>query len=470
MLLMECDDADSPLGEVYIYMVEEDIPEQQAAENLPATRAEGDPAEGEGAGSDGTEGEGNATVVDGAYGVFAYQGSGNIPATYTPGEGVVPFQDIQNLSLNSLGKYVGQDDGKEIYAPGAGTWLYFFAYGPHMTITQSGQTANPALRENSQYPYLEYTATTDLAKTTDLIFGGTPKPISGEVNETVGLNVSHILSKIRIHTGTIASGKITSLSLKGIKNAGTYNLGNNGMWTLSGATETYAKTAAEGNVSFDDLYLMPQEFTDDAKLEIKVEVPVPNSVPAQTRKYTLTKNLKALVGQWAPNKQYTYTISTPNEVEVTVSDRIYYEGTYPVKTDLVIKNNGLADAYIRVAIAGAWVVEEGTGTDAVQYTVSDWKNTGDPANDDGIFNWGAAQPAKNNTNTRHWRLGDDGYYYYMKSVVPGETIEPLFDSYKLTASSPVGGSYLAFTIIAQGVYLADAQHLFPADIWAELSK
>jgi hypothetical protein len=176
------------------------------------------------------------------------------------------------------------------------------------------------------------------------------------------------------------------------------------------------------------------------------------------------------VGQWAPNKQYTYTISTPNEVEVTVSDRIYYEGTYPVKTDLVIKNNGLADAYIRVAIAGAWVVEEGTGTDAVQYTVSDWKNTGDPANDDGIFNWGAAQPAKNNTNTRHWRLGDDGYYYYMKSVVPGEIIEPLFDSYKLTASSPVGGSYLAFTIIAQGVYLADAEHLFPNDIWAALPK
>ncbi len=452
MLLMECDDPDSPLGDVYIYMVEEDIPEQQAAENLPATRAEGDPAEGE------------STEVDSrTYGVFAYQGEGAVPETYVASDDVEEFADIQNLLIDATGKY----DGQEIYAPGAGSWLYFYTYGPHMTLPAAND-ANPALRENGKYPYYEYTATPELAKTTDLLFGGSSAPQSGEVNEPVALSVSHILSKIRIKTGTIATGRITSISLKGIKNAGTYNIDNAGKWTLDANVETYAETATEGNVSFDDLYLMPQALSDDAELEIKVLVIT--SELNRSNEYTLTKKLSAFLSEWQANKQYTYTISTPNEVEVHVSDEIVMEGTYPVKQNLVIKNCGLADAYIRVALTGAWIVEEGTGTDAVQYTVSDWKNTGDPAKDDGIFNWGVAQPVKDATNSRHWRLGDDGYYYYMKPVVPGEVLEPLFDSYKLTASSPVGGSYLAFTIIAQGVYLADAQHLFPAEIWTELSK
>lgn len=457
MLLMDCEDADSPLGDVYIYMVEEEIPAAEPQEEV-ATRAEGsDPAEGK-----------SAVVDSRTYGVFAYQGKGAAPETYVASDDVEEFTDIQNLLIDATGKYEGQDEGREIYAPGAGSWLYFYAYGPYMTLP-AADDANPALRENGKYPYYEYTATHELAKTTDLLFGGSSAPQSGEVNDPIALSVSHILSKVRVNTGSIGSGRITSIALKGIHNAGTFNIDNNRVWELDNTKKTdYIETAATGNVEFDDIFLLPQALPNDATIEIKVLIETPEL--GRSTEYTLTKNLSAFLSEWQANKQYTYTISTPNEVEVHVSDEIVMEGTCPVKKNLVIKNCGLADAYIRVAIAGAWVVEEGTGTDAVQYTVSDWKNTGDSAKDDGIFDWGAAQPAKNITNTRHWRLGDDGYYYYMKSVVPGETIEPLFDSYKLTASSPVGGAYLAFTIIAQGIYLADAQHLFPDDIWTELSK
>lgn len=468
MLLMDCEDADSPLGDVYIYMVEEDIPEQQAAENLPATRAEGDPVEGEGA-------ESTRTSSIGYYGVYAYQGTyvENIPTEYVPSD-AQPFRQIQNLRLNSEGEYEGDD----IYAPGAGFWLQFIAYAPYMQEeADTESTNNPALFANvGNYPYIKYKATPALAKTTDLLFGGRRDangkltPICGDLNTTndgetpaVALNLSHILSKIRIDSRALA-GTITSIKITNIKNSGIYNADNLMTWDLTGSEKQEYVYIVDGTDTSEEYFLLPQELAEDANLEIIVEVPVPNSDPAQTREYTLTKNLKALVGQWAPNKQYTYTISTPNEVEVTVSDRIYYEGTYPVKTDLVIKNNGLADAYIRVALTGAWMVKDtNIGSDAtVNLIVSDWKT------DDGEFDWGTDQPTTTETNQKGWRLGNDGYYYYMQVVKPGETIQPLFKSYKLTAPAPTGGAFLAFTILAQGVYATDAQYLFDSDVWNEL--
>lgn len=466
MFLMDCEDADSPLSDVYIYMVEEDIPEQQAAENLPATRAEGDPVEGEGA-------ESTRTSSIGYYGVYAYQGTyvENVPTEYVPSD-AVPFGQIQNLSLNSKGEY----GGDAIYAPGAGFWLQFIAYAPYMQEEADAEsTNNPALFANGgNYPYIKYKATPALAKTTDLLFGGRRgangklTPICGDLNTTndgktpaVALNLSHILSKVRINSSAFAGTTITSIKITGVKNSGIYNADNQMTWDLTGS-DKQEYVYIGGTDNSEEYFLLPQELAEDAKLEIIVEVPVPNSDPAQTREYTLTKNLKALVGQWAPNKQYTYTITTPHEVEVTVSDRIYYDGTYPVKTDLAIKNNGLADAYIRVALTGAWVVKEtnigGDGT--VNLIVSDWKT------DDGEFKWSNDDPPTTGvTNSNSWRLGNDGYYYYMELVKPGETIKPLFESYKLTAPAPTGGAFLAFTILAQGVYAADAQYLFDSGVW-----
>ena len=462
MLLMDCEDADSPLGDVFIYMVEEDIPAAEPQEEV-ATRA---------GGSDSAEGE-SAVVDSRTYGVFAYQGtySDTVPTDYIPSDATA-FGQIQNLMLDTDGKYECDD----IYAPGAGYWLQFIAYAPYMEVAASAEsTNNPALFSNGGYPSIRYEATSDLAKTTDLLFGGRRDangkltPICGDLNTTndgktptVALNLSHILSKIRIDSRALA-GTITSIKITGIKNSGIYNADNQMTWDLTGSDEQ-EYVYIGGTDNSEEYFLLPQELANDAKLEIKVVVPVPNSDPAQTREYTLTKNLKALVGQWAPNKQYTYTITTPHEVEVTVSDRIYYEGTYPVKTDLVIKNNGLADAYIRVALTGAWMVKDtNIGSDAtVNLTVSDWKT------DDGEFNWGTDQPRTGVTNSNSWRLGNDGYYYYMELVKPGETIKPLFESYKLTAPAPTGGAFLAFTILAQGVYAADAQYLFDSDIWNEL--
>lgn len=444
MLLMDCEDGESPLGDVYIYMIEEDINDiihdTLSMSETVVTRS--------------------GALDTYAYGVYAYQGSGEVPNTYNPEESQ-PFEDIQNLGLYSNGKYEGQEEGREIYAPGAGTWLYFYAYAPYMLPNPVDDATNPKLMVADNYPYITYTATHELAKTTDLIFGGTAAPQSGEVNEAIELSVSHILSKIRVQSGNIASGRITSIALKDICNAGSFNSDNSGVWTLDDSKKTdYAKTAATGNVEFEDIFLIPQTLSDNAVIEIKVHVPNPTGTE---REYVLTKKLNAFLSTWQSNKQYTYTISTPHEVEITVSDNIETVGTYPVKKDMVIKNTGLADAYVRVAITGSWVVDHTEGGETKQFTISSWNES------DGEFAWpSAGKPVQGSTNSNFWRLCEDGYYYFMKPLKPGEQTLPLFDSYTLTAPSPTGGAYLELIILANGVFVPDVENVFPEEIVSNL--
>ena len=472
-LVMDCEDGDLPFGDVYIYMVEEDIPDAESEENV-ITRADGDDqAEGETPSVGETPSEGEVVVPDTrTYGVFAYQGVGEVPGTYDASANVSEFAEIQNLKIDAQGKYEGQDQGREIYAPGAGTWLYFYTYGPYMSVTPAGSTANPALSENGKFPYIEYKATSDLAKTTDLLFGGSASPQSGEVNKQIELSVSHILSNIRINTGSIGSGRITSIALKNIYSKGTFNSENTKVWTLASTNADYSKTAATGSVEFDDLFLLPQALADDAIIEIKVEVTTAGSetMSAITREYVLTKNLKAFIAEWQPNKRYTYTISTPHEVEVEVTDEIVYNGSYPVKQNLQIKNVGLADAYIRVMISGAWVVDETINGTVQPVVVADWKNTGHRTTDDGEFVWESTKPVNGTCNAEGWRCFEDGFFYYMNKTVPGGTIPRLFKSYTLTASPPVAGAYLELTILAQGVYASDINLIFPQEILKDIDN
>lgn len=470
-LVMDCEDGDLPFGDVYIYMVEEDIPDAESQENVLTRADDEDPATGETPSEGETPSDGDVVVPDTrTYGVFAYQGVGEVPTSYVASTDVSEFAEIQNLLIDAQGKYEGQDQGREIYAPGAGTWLYFYTYGPYMSVTAEGSTANPALRENGKFPYIEYEATSDLAKTTDLLFGGSAAPQSGEVNDSIKLSVSHILSNVRIDTASIGSGRISSIALKNIYSKGTFNSENTKVWTLASTQADYSKTAETGSVEFDDLFLLPQALADDAIIEIKVEVTTAGSetMSAITREYVLTKNLKAFIAEWKPNKRYTYTISTPHEVEVEVTDEIVKNGSYPVKQNLQIKNCGLADAYIRVMISGAWVVDETINGKVQPVVVADWKNTGDVTTDDGEFVWQSTKPVHGKCNAEGWRCCEDGFFYYMNKTVPGEIIPTLFKSYTLKASPPVAGAYLELTILAQGVYASDIDLIFPQEILSDV--
>lgn len=436
-LLMDCDDPDSPLGEVYIYMVEEDYSSDVSASQV-ATRAEGE-----------GEGEGATPKFVAKYGVYAYQGEGGVPGTYIP-EDAAPFTQIQNLALNEAGEYDGESEEQYIYAPGSGTWLQFFAYSPYMSEPLT--SGDPEVSTENNYPEFNYTAlTSDHSKHVDLLYAKSAAT-SGEVTEEIVLKFQHILSKIKVETGTIAAGTVTSISIKGVHSSGTFD-GNSLTWTATGeANSSYSKTSTSENVVYDELYLVPQTLTDAAVIELKVRCTTGDGTEAVTREYTLTKSLKAFIGEWQAGKQYTYVISTPHEVEVTVTDDVVMDGTFPVKKNLKITNTGLADAYIRVAIHGAWVVDEDDKT----ITMSEWK-----AEDDGDYDW--------TDKSDNW-YEYEGYYYYLDPIAPGAEAGQLFKSYTLTADAPVLNSYLQMTILAQAVYIGDVAKMFPPAVMTEVNN
>ena len=311
----------------------------------------------------------------------------------------------------------------------------------------------------------------------DMLFAISPERF--QTDGPVEMDFYHALSALAFSVGSIPGDlKIESVKFTNVYSSGncTYTRQDDALefdWSFDSEdarkeyTQTFAKDLfSEGNVALPEdtaintdsqtFMMIPQTIGDDTKLEIKISF--------NGREYTIEKQLNQITSEWVPGKLYTFKISSPQEVEVQVTDEVVMDGIYPVKRNLQIKNTGIANAYIRVAIAGSWVVDHTTTQGTSQLIIADWKNSGDPDTDDGVFTWSSSQPSKGRTNSNLWRLGSDGYYYYMKQTVPGEILAPLFESYKLTASAPMSGAYLNLSILAQGVLDIHADDLFPADI------
>ena len=281
----------------------------------------------------------------------------------------------------------------------------------------------------------------------DLIFAISPQLVKNSYGGNVPLEFHHALSAIYFKVGNIPSGvKINTISLKGIKYSGDCSLlysptGEKPKnvafeWSnLSADTKDFSQTIANSSdFAKDDIIktnsnqvfmVIPQNLSSsEATLEISITI--------GENGYTLVKKLKELtIDNWSADKKYTYIISMPQEVDVEVDDMV--EGN--VKKALEIENTGMADSYIRVALVGYWILERGDGTEDI---VSKWnKDT------DGEFT---------NLCPTGWIKGNDGYYYFTKVLEPHEIADPpLFESYKLTAASPVVGAKLKLSVLVQSV-------------------
>ena len=440
-LPMDCEgDGEALPEEICIYMIEEDNPDQ-AKDAMPLTKAGGD-----------------EQTPETLYGIYAYLGKGS--ASQPSYEGVTTF--MNNLELFSDGKYSGEDK----YWPGNGWWLEFFAYSPY--LTNDSQSAS-YIENCITYPTIHHTVSADVANHIDIMAGKSDK-IDGNFVSTVNVEVSHILSKVQVKVGTVSCGQITSLKISGVNDCGVYSLAGRS-WSNQGVssgtiadvayTQTFTEPQQNNTLLGQPMYMIPQQMPESAKIEVVVEATIKNEV----KNFTLSKNLKEFITEWKQDKQYTIVISTPHEVEVEVTDNVEYEGDYPVKKNLVIKNTGLTEAYIRVAVTGAWMVDDNTSGTEKKLTVSDWKET------DGEFTWpSAGMPTTDSKNSNNWRLGPDGYYYYMMKTSPGQVLGTLFESYKLTAPSPMLGAYLELSILAQAFYVTDAEYVFPTEIFNNLDK
>ena len=360
------------------------------------------------------------------------------------------------------------------YWPGAGSSLKFFAYHPYIPSATPPEGLSVANKNGDAFsPMFTYTAPTVVAKQTDLKVGASAD-INGDNTAQVVFSISHVLSQIKVKIGTMAVGTIKSVSIKGVKGTGTvtYNGSDFVAAATADATATNYSQTVDINVQTppaDDaigapMYLVPQTLTDDAVIEIVLDVTsyLPEAttdvngdpVTQRTNTYTLSSKLSQFKAAWASNKSYTYVITTPEEVKVNVDDEVVGN----VKKNLTITNTGLSPAYMRAHIVGCWVVpDDPTKENPVYSVVRDWR-----PEEDGDFVWpGGSEPATDATTG--WRKGADGYYYYLPLVQPGAATAPLFTSYTLTAEPPQPGAWLEMTISVQAIIKDDMKYVWPND-------
>lgn len=455
---MECD-KDGAIDNIYMYMVEENIP--AIAKYGDGTRTEGDSNNGEGVTTD--------------------NGYGNI--------GMIAFHSIDGEESSSTTKVfmdninLAEYDNKT-YWPAKGGNIDFYAYYPYYNAETepSYYSVQYSLTDDGySAPVINYAIPSDVDHQYDLMRGYVQ---TGDYsNSSVEIDMSHLLSQIQVNLGDIDQGEITSIAINNVYYKGTNSYvevtdPEDGTvklmpkWTVNvaeGNKINYQITEGNGIVKSDDhieikpMYLMPQDLPDNAEIEVTIQV-------SEGVEYCLKKNLKEITTTWLPNKKYTYTISTPREVEVEVTDRVVSEGGAPQKKDLVIANVGMATAYIRLDLVGAWCVDKENIINGEKTTetlvVGDWK----PA-EDGTFVWVEGTEPTTSATVRNWRKGEDGYYYYMKPLKRSQKIEgddALFQSYTLSKRGPMADAYLEFSILVQAVLTEDARYLWPEDIKTEL--
>ena len=174
--------------------------------------------------------------------------------------------------------------------------------------------------------------------------------------------------------------------------------------------------------------VVPQDITAETAVNVKFKI-------EGRGEYNLSCKLNpggtdpTIISTFQPDTKYTFTLSLAEEIQITVDDKV--EGQ--VKKDVQIQNTGLAYGWIRAVINGYWVNKN------TRVIVAPWKET------DGTFvraaDWNKHWYEDTSTGTT--------IYYYRSRVPSGGFTQPLFDTYKLTATAPQVDAVLELNIAAQ---------------------
>lgn len=207
---------------------------------------------------------------------------------------------------------------------------------------------------------------------------------------------------------------------------------------------TDGKSGLDKNLNDEDatmtFWLIPQ--TLDANVKVKVTFQVWDGEKKNGTK-TLTLKLGELQSGkvWRAGELRTYTIK-PNTVDIELVDKVKEDS----KINVVIRNTGNVDCYVRAAITAHWVDEgytDATGTfvAASEEHVAIYgyaSQTGDTM----VTPWSLEKERSTtpiygeftNLPGNGWVLdSSNGYYYYTSSIGPGESPSTtLFDEYKIT--------------------------------------
>lgn len=403
-------------------------------------------------------------------------GSFHIDAfTTTNGSSYVPF--LSEDLTSSDGTIVGTGHYWPLTTPE--TKISFFGYSKSqstgtLAVNRANYTFGEDASHSGTFTYTLPDATTDNSTHPDIVFAIAPnqsKPADGQIE----VDFYHALSAITFSVGEIPTNFIVnSITFTNIHSSGScsYTYAQDGIiyyWKDLSSKKDYTQTfdkemfgqganpspsGSAVNTASQTFMMIPQTIDDDAR--ITIDITIKDEHNQGSRQYSFTKNLKDITPKWEAGKKYTFQISSPNEVEIVVSDEVNRN----VKSNLVIKNNGLLPVYVRVAIIGYWI------NSSDEQIVADW----DPEVD-GDFNWGTSSNQEWGTSGEYWRKGSDGFYYCMKLLNTGEEIskkssthKALFDTYTLTATPPKAGSELEMIISVQALRQDQISSIWPNDI------
>ena len=208
---------------------------------------------------------------------------------------------------------------KVYYWPGSNRQLRFLAWAPTDAAFQS-------VPNNPNATTLQYTTPAEAKNQRDIVAAATgfiSNPSNDATCTPVGLQFKHLCTAVIIKTGEqMTAGTIKSVSLKGVKNSGTYDMVNS-VWTLSGNTTDFTispnqattSTTPNGtnlNAGESTFMLMPQTLGADSKLEVAFH----DNISGRDR--ILSASLNG--AEWPMGKTVTYRLSITPEYELNIEN------------------------------------------------------------------------------------------------------------------------------------------------------
>lgn len=218
------------------------------------------------------------------------------------------------------------------YWPGADHSFQFYAWAP----TDAGGLTTPS---SPQEKSLAYTVPEAAADQKDIVVATTDE-IQGDNNAAVPLTFKHICTAVRFAVGSqMQPGQIKSVALKGVKNAGTYNMAN-GAWTLGDATADFSQTlnkettGTEANgdaitTSEGTFMMLPQTLPAGATVEVVF-------VNANNEDRTLTASIGNT--EWKMGTTVTYKLSITPEYELEFVSQPEMQDAHYVIYPITIKS------------------------------------------------------------------------------------------------------------------------------------
>ena len=238
------------------------------------------------------------------------------------------------------------------YWPGADHSFQFYAWAP----TDAGGLTTPS---SPQEKSLAYTVPEAAADQKDIVVA-TTNEIQGDNNAAVPLTFKHICTAVRFAVGSqMQPGSIKSVVLKGVKNAGTYDMAADN-WSLGDATVNFSQTlnkettGTEANgdaitTSEGTFMMLPQTLPAGATVEVVF-------VNANNEDRTLTASIGNT--EWKMGTTVTYKLSITPEYELEFVSQPEMQDAHYVIYPITIKSGDKLPA-------GGWTL---TSNDAANVT------------------------------------------------------------------------------------------------------